>query len=203
MTEEGYLVSPEMLAKLGKGDSKAGRRALRAMIDLEIAHEPINDPTEKPLNVRAAVEADEEAIMRLIREDIAENASRIAPLDEDHVRKFLKEVFAGKATIGVIDSPNGGLSGMIAIQMANWWWGPTWALSETFCYTKSDERSITTARDLIKFSRWFADEFSARVGYRVFLLSGVTATHDAHAKVALYRRLSNYVGSFFIYPSVS
>jgi hypothetical protein len=56
------------------------------------------------------------------------------------------------------------------------------------------------AADLIKFSRWFVDTMSARLGYRVFLLSGVTATRKARAKAALYRRLSNYVGIFCCYP---
>lgn len=198
--DEGYYVPPELLARLGGGDPKAGRKVLRALIDIETAHEPILGPTQKPDTVRTATPDDHDALMDLIRLDIAENALPIAPLDEDKVVKFISApVTEGGPTIGVIDGPSG-LEGMIGLVPFNWWWATPWAVMEQWNYVRPDRRASKHGADLIRFSRWLVDDMSDRVGYRVFLLSGVTATKDAARKVALYRRLSNYVGAFFCYP---
>lgn len=198
---EPYVVPAFTLEKLGNGCPMAGRRILRSLIDLEIEHEPINGPTEKPKTVRPAVQADEENILALVREDIAENARHIAPLDEDKVMSMVRGATrAGTGTVGVIDAPGGMLAGMICLVPFCWWWSTRWANLELFCYTAQAHRSSRHAADLIKFSRWCTDQLSEKLGYQVYLLSGVTATKDAHIKTSLYRRLSNFVGIFTAYP---
>lgn len=198
---QDYIVSLATLTKLGQGCPMAGRRVLRAMIDLEIEHEPINGPTQKPASVRAAVEADEENIMALVREDIAENARHIAPLDEDKVMNMVRGATrGGNGTVGVIDAPDGTLAGMICLTPAVWWWSTQWASTENFCFVSKIYRKSGHAVDLIKFSRWHTDQLSAKLGYQVYLLSGVTASQEVHAKTAMYRRHSNFVGAFFAYP---
>ncbi len=201
MLEEGYVVSKATLEKLGDGCPVAGRRILRCMIDLEIEHEPINGPTEKPRNVRAAVEADEENILALVREDIEENARHIAPLDEDKVMSMVRGATrAGNGAVGVIDAPDGTLAGMICLTPGIWWWSTQWANTENFCFVSKTYRKSNYAVDLIKFSRWHTDQLSAKLGYQVYLLSGVTATQEIYGKAAMYRRHSNLVGAFFAYP---
>lgn len=201
MLEEGFTVSLATLTKLGQGCPMAGRRVLRAMIDLEVQHEPINGPTEKPASVRAAVEADEENILALVHEDIAENARHIAPLDEDKVMNMVRGATrAGNGTVGVIDAPDGTLAGMICLTPYSWWFSTNWFSLEIFNYVAQAHRKSRHAADLIKFSRWHTDQLSERLGYQVYLLSGVTAVRDASTKTSLYRRLSNFVGIFTAYP---
>lgn len=198
--EGGYYVAPEILARLGGGDVSVGRKALRAILDIEAAHAPIMGPTEKPASVRAAVQADEPAILDMIRLDIAENARHIAPLDEESAMAQIHVATReGKATVGVIDAPDG-LAGMVCLTPYRWWWSKAWFLQEVFLYVAPQHRNSRHVADLVKFSRWVSDDLSARCGYRIFLLSGVTATRAARAKIAIYRRLSNYIGIFCAYP---
>lgn len=103
------------------------------------------------------------------------------------------------ATIGVIDGPDG-LVGMICLVPYAWWWSEAWFVAEFWNYVHPAHRSSRHAADLIKFSRWVADDMTARLGYRVFLISGVMATKDARGKTALYRRLLNWCGGTFVYP---
>lgn len=198
---EPYIVPISTLEKLGNGCPMAGRRILRSLIDLEVEHEPINGPTEKPKTVRPAVQADEENILALVREDIAENARHIAPANEDKIMDAVRGATRkGMGTIGVIDTQDG-LAGMICLQPCSWWWSAEWYVFEQWNFVAKRHRKSRYATDLIQFSKWFVDAMSEQVGYRVTLLSGVTAVHQVHSKVALYRRLSNYVGAFYAYPN--
>ncbi len=200
MNEEGYFVPVETLAKLGGGDIIAGRKLLRALIDIEVTHEPVMGPTERPVNVRAATEEDAADIIELIRQDISENARPIAPLSEDKVKQFLSlPTSEGGPSIGVIDGPDG-IVGMIAMILVSWWWSDRWFAFEQFNFVASEHRASRHGADLLRYSRWYTDQMSVQLGYRVFLLSGVTATKDPVRKMAVYGRLSNRVGGFYCYP---
>lgn len=199
-----YVVPHATLVKLGHGDPKKGRRALRSMIDLEIEHEPINGPTQKPDNVRVAVRDDEANILALARAEIEENANHIAPLSEDKIMNMvLGATRSGHGVVGVIDAPDGTLAGQICLVPYAWWFSANWFNVDMFTYVSQAHRSSHYAADLIKFARWHTDQLSEKLGYQVYLLSGVTATRDVHAKASLYRRLSNFVGIFCVYPDVS
>lgn len=199
---EDYLVPAATLAKLGNGDVKAGRRILRAMIDIEVEHEPINGPTEKPVNVRAAVAADEEAIMALLMTDLEENARLINPVCEPNITEFVKQAIRDNiATIGVVDGAHG-LVALISIGLEKYWWTDHWSLAERVTFVHPDHRNSTYAADLIKFSKWFADGMSARLGYTVYLTASVAAPRDAYRKAALYGRSMCFMGGMYVYPKL-
>lgn len=196
-----YTISPETLTRLGNGDMKAGRRILRAIIDLEMSHAPVNGPTPRPDCVRAATQADEDSILLLLREDFAENARHVAPMDEQRIRSFVEAATRERlATIGVIDGPSG-VIGLIYLIAEQWWWSDTWYVSERLTFVSAGHR--TTGRhvsNLVRFARWFVDDMAGRLGYPVFLIASVVATQDARPKTALFGRMLNVAGGIFIYP---
>lgn len=208
--EQGHLVPFTTLTRLGNGDAKAGRRILRAMIDLEIEHEPIVGPTARPQNVRGAVESDEAAILDLVRVQMAEITRDVAPPDEAKIMSIVRTATrpnadavrglpGGIATVGVVDGDHG-LAGMICLVPYAWWWSDRFFVSEFWNYVRPEERGSHYGADLVRFSRWHVDVMTEKVGSQVFLISGVTGTNDARGKAALYGRLLNFCGGMFVYP---
>jgi GNAT superfamily N-acetyltransferase len=200
MSEDDYVVSFKTLERLGHGDALAGRRLLRTLIDVEAVREPIVGPVAKPPNVRFATEGDEAAIMELLRQDHAENAAMVADFNAEHVTPFIQAATRQRiATIGVIDDPEGPVA-MVYMAPESWWFAPEWYIAERLLYVHRDHRRTRHAAHLLDFARWFVDDMSARLGYRVFLISSVVGTRDVDKKVALFGRTMVRAGGVFVYP---
>ncbi len=208
--EEGYTVPFSVLTRLGHGDAQAGRRVLRAMIDMECDHEPIVGPTERPPNVRGAVEADEAAILDLVRVQMAEITRDVAPPDEAKIMSIVRTATTvnatavpglpgGIATVGVIDGVHG-LAGMICLVPYAWWWSDRFFVAEFWNYVRPEARGSRYGADLVRFSRWHVDVMTEKIGSQVFLISGITGTNNPREKTALYGRLLNFCGGMFVYP---
>ena len=199
--ESDYVVAHGTLVKLGRGDAAAGRRLLRTLIDVEASREPVTGPIEKPANVRLAQESDEDSILELLRLDHAENAAMVAPFDDGHVFSFIHSATRERtATIGVVDGP-GGVIGMIFLTPEVWWFSPIWHVSERLLCVHPDHRRSQHAAHLLDFARWFVDDMSARLGYRVYLISSVVGAVDVDRKAALFGRRMERAGGVFVYPS--
>jgi GNAT superfamily N-acetyltransferase len=201
--DDAYIIPHETLVRLGRGDPARGRKRLRALIDLECVREPINGPTERPARVRMAVPADEDAIMALVRRDLDENARMIAPLDEGEVLTMVRAAWdpnnPTRPTIGVAEADSA-LVAMTVLVPYRWWWSKEWFIQEMMTYVDPEHRGRRYDTDLLRFGRWLSDAMTSAIGTRVYLLSGVTATHDELVKASLYRRQSNMVGIFCCYP---
>lgn len=201
ITDAGFLVSNEQLARLGGGDVKRGRRVLRGLIMDE--RDPVvhYGPTGKPDRVRIAGPDDEQDIYDLCLVDLKENALTVAPLDDDSV---VGHIHAGTRSKGgicaVIDGPDGIPVAVCILEPCKWWWSRSWHILKVVDFVHPDHRGGSYAKDLIQFQKWVADEWSRNFGYRVYLLNGVISTKRTRDKVRLYKRMANYVGAFFIYP---
>ncbi len=198
---DDYLVPHDTLVKLGRGNAMAGRRLLRTLIDVEMVHEPPTGPALKPPTVRVATEADEPALIELLRLDHAESAAMVAPFDEQHVKSFIQAATRERIdTIGVVDEPEGPV-GMVRLTPECWWFSPDWYVAERLLFVHPAHRRSRHGRDLLQFARWFVDAMSAEVGYTVFLISSVVGTHDADKKAALFGRKMQRGGGIYIYPA--
>jgi hypothetical protein len=207
IVEPGYTIPDEILAKLGDGDIKVGRRVLRTLIDLHVAHIPVNGPTERPADVRVANIEDEVSLVELLKIDIQENAAHIAPISDRRLWTFvqnatrdLMNLGAARPMIGVIGSP-GQIEGAVFLSPAQWFWSEDWFLEERLIAVRPEFRGSRHGADLIRFARWCVDTIKADSGYRTYLLSSVVATRNALAKQALFGRMLNRIGSLYAYPN--
>ena len=205
MNAEPLLISPATLGELGAGDADKGRARLRLMIADARDRKPIVGPTPRPESVRLATAADEPAIEALLELDARENAVTVAPFSlpdvQDMIRAVTRDV--GKGVIGLVDDARGVPVAVVVILADKWWWS-SWDggcfLVERVTFVHPEHRRSEHARDLVLFARWAADRMTEQMGRRVYLFHGITATSRTDSKVRLLNRLSNYVGSFFIYP---
>lgn len=199
---EDLVVPVAALAKLGNGCPIAGRKVLRAMIDLEIEHEIPTATTEKPINVRRATEADEQSILELLRIDIAENAKMVNSYDEQRIVSFIRTATRDDwATIGVIDGSEGVVA-TIFIEPEQYFWTSDWNLAERITFVHPDHRNSTYAMDLLRFAKWMADGMTMRLGYTVYLTASIAASQDAYRKSALFGRFMHFMGGVFVYPKL-
>lgn len=202
ITPDGYLVTNEQLTMLGHGDIKAGRRALRNLIMDERERAPINGPVAHPGVVRLAGPADEQAIYDLLILDLEENASAVAPIDPDTIKERIwLATRHGKGMIGVIDGPDGFPVATIGLFNERWWWSMAWHFCKIWDFVHPDYRQNGYGKELIKFGEWCSDIMTQKTGYRVYTLAGVLGFHRMRDKVRLYKRLTNQVGAFFLYPA--
>lgn len=198
----GITIDPTVLADIGKGDASAGAARLRLAISDLRERKHVGGPTPRPPSVRVAIRSDEPALEELLAMEASEVGIAVAPVSlddiQDMVRMATREV--GRGVIGIIEGPEGGLVGATGLFPAKWWWSSAWYLLEQFTFVHPEHRKSRHAKDLVLFSRYAADKMTVDMGYPVYLLHGITATSDADRKVRLLQRLSNYVGSFFLYP---
>ena len=192
----GAVVTAEQLARLGYGDRDVGLRQLRLIIAAETERKVSKGPTAKPSSVRVAGPDDEAAILSRLLEDIAENASHIAPPSEARIRAYL----GPGAIVGVIDGDDGQPAAVCIVVGVQWWWSDHWYLMEVCNYVHPDHRRSSHIDDLIDFERWLSDQWSAQYGYRVYLVAGVMGTRRLRAKIALYWRRMTEVGRAYLYP---
>lgn len=202
MNGEPYRIEPSILAELGAGDGARGAARVRLAVADMRSRAPVNGPTERPLNVRMATQADEPAVERLLELDAAENATAVAPFSLPDVQDMVRLATRndGLGAIAVIDGADGEPVAAVGLFPQRWWWSSAWYLMEQFTFVHPEHRRSHHARDLVLFARWAADKLTADFGYRVYLLHGITATSDADRKVRLLHKMSNWCGSFFCYP---
>jgi GNAT superfamily N-acetyltransferase len=201
VVDGGYLITNEKLAKIGHGDVKRGRRAVRMM--LADAQEPKiqRGPTDKPTTVRAAVVGDEDAIFELLRMELREVAEGVAPPSFEKIMRFIRMGTEGKGVvIGVIESPEGDIVATVGMISEQWWFTESWHISELWNFVHPDHRRSQHAHDLIQFTKWASDEWTRRFGYQVFLVTGVLTTRRVHDKIRFYRRMLTQAGAWFLYP---
>ena len=194
-------IQPSVLAEIGAGDEVAGAARVRlAIADLRDRKHVVG-PTLRPASVREAQRSDEPDLEALLLAEAREVGTAVAPPSltdiQDMVRVATRDV--GRAVIGVIEV-DGALVAATGLFPAKWWWSSAWYLMEQFTFVHPEHRGSRHAKDLVLFARYTADRMTEALGYPVYLLHGVTSTSDADRKVRLLKRMSNYVGEFFLYP---
>lgn len=202
MPDGSLLVSAEQLSRFGSGDIRRGRRELRLILAAEKDHAVRSGPTEKPKSVRIPTQADEPVIFNLIIAHLKENAASIAPIDTDRVISHM--LFATRqqgGIIGVIDGPAGVPVALIMIHPSRWWWSSAYYLQEMVTYVHPDHRRSNHIDDLLQFSKWATDRWTASFGYQLRLLCGVFGTKRIREKICLYRRKFRSAGMAFLYPA--
>lgn len=203
-TLEDYIVPHDVIAKLGGGDEKLGRRRMRLMVCDLLDRKPINGPTDKPASVRIATEADEPALLDLLLTDLHENGKHIALISEKRIMQTVRMGTRREGGIvAVIDGPENKPIAACCLIPMQWWWSEARYVQEVFLYTHPDHRKSHHSAALLQFEKWVVDEWTRGFGYPVYLLAGVTSAERFREKVRLYRRHLNEVGGFFVYPSVA
>lgn len=201
---EGFLVSNEQLERIGGGDVKRGRRALRMMLADEREQKVHIGPVAKPSSVRIATEADEPACLDLLMADIKENALGVAPVDPARLLHHIRLGTLKKGGItAVIDGPNAKPVAIIILIPNQWAWSNSYYIQEVFNFVHPDHRHSHHADDLIDFAKWVSCSWTASFGYQVFVASMVMATRRAKDKIRLFRRRITQVGAAFIFPTPS
>jgi hypothetical protein len=202
LPDGSMIVTPEQLARLGNGDVKRGRRELGLMLAATKDRTIHSGPTKRPANVRLATVADEEKVLALVLRDLQENASKIAPIDEERV---LDHIQAGTQKRGgiviVIDGPDRSIIAVGIMIPCQWWFSKSYYVCEMLNYVHPDHRRSNHINDLLAYERWVGDFWSKDFGYRIFVLFGVLATKRVKEKVMLYRRKFALTGASFLYPS--
>lgn len=203
LSDGSAVLKPDEIAFLGDGDIYKARRQLRLMIANERERKPVNGPTEAPKTVRAAVPADEQAILDLLLLDVAENAAHVAPPDNDRI---MEHVCSGTrrrgGIVGVINGSDRKIVAVTIMVPMQWWWSKQYFVQEMVMYVHPDHRKGTNhGQDLMQFQRWAVDTWSSKFGYRIYLLCGVLGIYKVREKIALYRRKLRQAGAVFIYPS--
>ena len=197
------VIPADTLRAIGRGSRKDGRRRVKTWIDLQRNLHPISGPTEKPDNVRVAVQRDEEALLRLMMLDVQENAASISEPSPDRVLHHIRDATRRRGSInGVIDGPDGTPVASVHLAPFQPWYSNAFSLQEVWNFVHPAYRASKYADSLMKFARWCSDDMSTNFGYRVYLYQGVTTKDDVWPKVAYYSRHSNFMGAFFIYPDV-
>lgn len=201
LPDGSMVVTPDMLARLGHGDVKQGRRTLRLMLADEREPKLIKGPTEKPPSVRMAVEEDEAAVLELLVLWWNEHAKEIAPIAVD---QMLEDIQTGTRQrlgfVGVVDGPDGVPVACIVMVPARWSFSRQWFIREVYTFVHPEHRRSRHAEDLVQFAKWCADEWTRQFGYRIYLVVSVL-THDRIApKIRFFRRFITQMGAGFMYP---
>jgi len=153
--------------------------------------------TERPANVRFATIADEDEIMRLMREAFKEQP--IFPLNErkmlETIRKCTVENIKDRRGMIAIVGPPGALEGYLIAVFAQYWYSDAYHLEELSNFVHPDHRLAWKghARNLIEFAKWFA-EFC-----EVPLLMGILSTQRLEGKIRLYQRQVKMCGAVFVH----
>lgn len=200
--EGGYFIGAESVRDLGDGDPKIGRKRLRMFMADERDPKVHLGPTSKPAAVRFATQDDELAVLTLLIKTCSMETISWAPISADRI---LYHVQLGTrqqgGVVGVIDGPDGkpiGATVMIAAQPAH---SLTYYIHEVFNAVHPDHRTGTHASDLLEFGKWLSDEWTAKFGYRVCLLSAVHSRSRIREKIRFFRRHMTQVGAAFLYPT--
>lgn len=146
---------------------------------------------ERPLNVRLATPADEDAVYKLMQTAYIEQP--IMPLNEHKIRDKIRLATERKGgVLCVIDGENG-IEAYLIATLSQYWYTDQWHLEELSNFVHQDHRRTTHAKSLIEFIKWFAEQMG------VPLIMGILSTQRLDAKIRLYRRQVTPVGAVFAY----
>lgn len=200
---ETYIIRQDTLSRLGDGDPLRGRRRARLLIADMLQHRVIDGPTTMPEQARIAGPDDEEALVDLLELDVKENAAMIAPASRERLLQLVQTCTQQRGGFcPVVDDAKGRPIGLAILLPMQWWWSTGWFLSETVMFVHPGSRHKRAGAVLLRAEKAIADAMSEKLGERILLLAGVTATQRGDAKVRMYRRHLNPVGAFFCYPSI-
>jgi GNAT superfamily N-acetyltransferase len=202
LPDGSHVLTREELAVFGDGDPVRGAREIRLMIANE-RERTVSEgecPRSKSANVRLAKQSDKQAIFNLLKLDIAENAARVAPPNEECILETITQALTAPNIVGVIDGPDGMIVGTAMLIATRWWWSKSYYYQEIPLFVHPDHRKSRYAHNLMDFQAWWVDEMTKSFGYRVHLLCGVLGTVRVRAKIAMYRRRYRQVGSVYLYP---
>lgn len=198
------LVTKEQLARFGGGEGRdggawQGRRDLRHLLAADRNDPTYVGPTAIPKTVRLAGPSDELDVFNLLKMDLEENATQVAPIDPE---KVMLTIQSGTRTrggfVGVIGKP---AIAVVVLIPCQWWWSNGWYFEELVNYVHPDHRKSNHASDLLDFCKWASDEQTRGFGYRVYLVAGVFGARRIYAKISMYRRKLWQVGGCFLYPA--
>lgn len=198
----GMYVTKEQLEKFGQGDSKWGRRELRAFLAQDRSGPTAQILTEYPKSVRVAGPADETNVLELLLIDLRENAVLIAPIDEERVRQVIQVGTQRRGGfVGIIDGLDKKPVAVTILHPIQWWWSQGWYFGEVVSFVHPDHRKSHHSEALMMFGQWATERQTIAMGYQFYLLCGVLGLTRFWAKVAMYRRRYMQVGAAFLYPS--
>lgn len=202
-TGSGYTVTEEQLAKLGDGDVRAGRKALRMMLADAGPQEPINGPFDYPAEVMIGTPGDEAELVRLMKLELREvGGAAIAPVSNERLIATVRpSLHRQQGIVGVIPGTEPGrLAAYIVLVPQQWWWSEAQHICEIASFVDPAYRHTPFGRRLLQFANWVADEWTRGFGYRIYLLTNVLNADGSDRKARMWSRYGNRSGAFFLYP---
>jgi hypothetical protein len=166
------------------------------------AHKPQHGPVTRPLSVRLAQPGDEPAILNLLLEDLAENATQVAPPSIERLQQQIEVGTRNKGGFLPVVDDAMGVCAVALIVPAPWWFSETLFLQEVFLYVAPRARGTRAFSDLLTYEKWLSWQMTLETGRTMHVLAGVTAPHRRDGKVRAYGRHMQQIGSFFIFPSI-
>lgn len=144
-----------------------------------------------PVDVRLAVPADRDAILRLTVELHGENG--LMPISPQKVERVIDRYFAREnAVIGVIGEVGDPVAAIyLGVDQLNY--TDDWLLVEQFNFVKPEHRRSTYARQLIAYAKGVADQM------HLPLMIGILSNHRTEAKMRLYDQMLERAGGYFLY----
>lgn len=145
-----------------------------------------------PGRVEIARRQDEDELMELCRQLHLENG--IFPLNEDKVRKMLRNGFERNGAIVGTIGPSGAIEALICMMISSFWYSDSPHIEELFAYVSPPYRKSRNAVDMMGFAKWCSDQS----GFP--LVIGVISNTETKRKIDLYdRKFGKPVGNFYLY----
>lgn len=219
LPDGSLVVIPSDLALFSetRTDVARGRMRLRELIVAERDRNLPVMPIRRPPSVRIATEADEQAVLELLLLDVAENATHIAPPNEERIMQHIQAGTRGMQRIrekaergegmdepfgivGVVDGPDKKPVAVCILIPSQWWWSRQFFLQEVVNFVHPEHRRSRHINDLLDFERWVVDRWTKDYGFQVYMLCGVLGTRRLRSKILLYWRQFTEVGRAFLWP---
>ena len=150
--------------------------------------------------VRAAVPADEDALVSLLYALADENNSFGDELDEDRIRHAIRlGTEARGGCHGVIDG-DGEIAGSVGIVIDRWFYARRYMLTALWMFVRPAYRHLRCDQALIDWAKDHRNKVSAAVGYNITLVNSVISEKRLAAKLRLWERhsKSEMVGGIFL-----
>ncbi|MEI6412424.1 MAG: hypothetical protein WCR52_23735 [Bacteroidota bacterium] len=134
---------------------------------------------------------DKEKIIELLK--IMHSEYDLFPLDERELEDTIDRMINKTGgVIGVIKSGDR-IEALIGLFLDKMWYSKQWFLSEVFTFVHQDFRRSTRAKHLINYAKECAEKMNLP------LLMGITSNIRTEAKMKLYERQLDKMGSFFVH----
>lgn len=131
-------------------------------------------------------------LLALMHEEV-----HLFPLDREEGIAYVDKLMnKNGGIIGCIEEPNR-VSGVIGLVLDRQWYSKQWFLHEMFTFVHPDLRKSTRAKCLLQFAKKCAEDM------KLPLVTGITSNYRTAAKIKLYERQFDRMGSFFIHNKES